>query len=125
MGRMDQAHVEGNIVLRGTVAGRPFERRYEVDLVPTDAAGNRFVPRLWAAGRIEQMQLSGRGEDRGRIIATSKAFGVMSRHTSLLVLESEAMFRAFRVRPQPVDRRAVDGRGGRGRRRRAGRGHRR
>lgn len=97
VGRMDRERVEGNVVLRGTVAGRPFERSYEVELVPTDAAGNRFVPRLWAAGRIEELQLSGRGEDRGRIIATSKAFGVLSRHTSLLVLESEAMFRAFRV----------------------------
>lgn len=95
--RMDRERVAGAIVLRGTVAGRPFERRYDVDLVPTDAAGNRFVPGLWAAARIEQMQLSGRGEERGRIIAMSKAFGVMSRHTSLLVLESEAMFRAFRV----------------------------
>lgn len=95
--RMDQDRVQGEIVLRGTVGGRPFERRYQVDLVPTEAAGNLFVPRLWAAGRIEQMQLSVRGEDRARIIATSKAYRVMSRHTSLLVLESEAMFRAFRV----------------------------
>jgi len=97
VGRMDQANVNGEVVLRGTVAGRPFERRYEVALTPTDAAGNRFVPRLWAAGRIDEMQLSGRGEDRARIIAMSKGYGVLSRHTSLLVLESEAMFRAFRV----------------------------
>ncbi len=97
VGRMDRDAVDGEVVLRGTVGGRPFERRYPVELRPTDSAGNRFVPRLWAAGRIEEMQLSGRGEDRARIIATSKAFGVLSRHTSLLVLESEAMFRAFRV----------------------------
>lgn len=97
VGRMDQPNVNGEVVLRGTVAGRPFERRYEVSLTPTDAAGNRFVPRLWAAGRIDEMQLSGRGEDRARIIAMSKGYGVLSRHTSLLVLESEAMFRAFRV----------------------------
>ncbi|MEZ4340170.1 MAG: VIT domain-containing protein [Sandaracinaceae bacterium] len=97
VGRMDRDAVDGEIVLHGTVGGQPYERRYPVELRPTDAAGNRFVPRLWAAGRIEQMQLSGRGEDRARIIATSKAFGVLSRHTSLLVLESEAMFRAFRV----------------------------
>ncbi|MBX3273991.1 MAG: FecR domain-containing protein [Sandaracinaceae bacterium] len=95
--RMDREQIAGEVVLHGTVGGRPFERRYPVELRPSDAAGNRFVPRLWAAGRIEQMQLSGRGEDRARIIATSKAFGVLSRHTSLLVLESEAMFRAFRV----------------------------
>ncbi len=95
--RMDWDRVDGNVVLHGTVAGRPFEQRYAVQLVPTDAAGNRFVPRLWAAGRIEELQLGGRGEDRAKVIALSKAYGVMSRYTSLLVLESEAMFRAFRV----------------------------
>ncbi|MGE0792053.1 MAG: VIT domain-containing protein [Sandaracinaceae bacterium] len=95
--RMDRDNVSGPIRLTGQVAGRPFERSYDVSLTPTESAGNLFVPRLWAAGRIEDMQLAGRGEDTGSIIAMSKAFGVMSRHTSLLVLESEAMFRAFRV----------------------------
>lgn len=95
--RMERERVDGDVVLRGTVAGRPFEQRYRVELVATDAAGNRFVPRLWAAARIDELQLRGRGEERARIVALSKAFGVMSRHTSLLVLESEAMFRAFRV----------------------------
>ena len=95
--RMDREEVSGDVVLRGTVAGQPFEQRYPVRLVATDAAGNAFVPRLWAAAQIDELSLRGRGEERARIIALSKAFGVMSRHTSLLVLESEAMFRAFRV----------------------------
>lgn len=95
--RMDRERVQGDVVLRGEVAGRPFEQRYRVDFTATDAAGNRFVPRLWAAGQIDELQLRGRGDERAKIIALSKAFGVMSRHTSLLVLESEAMFRAFRV----------------------------
>lgn len=95
--RMERERVQGDVVLRGEVAGRPFEQRYEVELVGTDAAGNRFVPRLWAAAQIDELQLRGRGDERARIVAMSKAFGVMSRHTSLLVLESEAMFRAFRV----------------------------
>lgn len=95
--RMDRDRVQGSVRLHGSVAGRPFEERYPVELVPSDAEGNRFVPQLWAAKQIEQLQLEGDGSDRGRIIALSKGFGVMSRHTSLLVLESEAMFRAFRV----------------------------
>ncbi|MFK7985640.1 MAG: VIT domain-containing protein [Sandaracinaceae bacterium] len=102
--RMDRSEVNGEVVLRGTVAGRPFEERHRVELVATEAAGNRFVPRVWASKRIEQLQLAGRGQDRADIIALSKAYGVMSRHTSLLVLESEAMFRAFRVdRRQATD----------------------
>jgi hypothetical protein len=63
----------------------------------SSARGNAFVPRLWAALTIERLELEGRGEDQARIIALSQAYAVLSRHTSLLVLESPAMFRAFGV----------------------------
>lgn len=96
------AQVNGDVRIRGTVAGRRFTNRYPVGLSASSAAGNAFVPRLWAAKTIEELELAGRGEDRARIVAISKAYGVMSRETSLLVLESEAMFRAFGVdRNQP------------------------
>ena len=95
--RMDQPTVTGDIVLRGTVGGAPFEQRYPVRLEATSAAGNLFVPQLWASGTIERLELEGRGEDVPRIVALSRAYRVMSRHTSLLVLESEAMFRAFGI----------------------------
>jgi hypothetical protein len=95
--RMDQATVAGEVILRGTVAGAPFEQRYPVNLTASTAAGNLFVPQLWASGAIERLELEGRGEDEARIIALSRAYRVMSRHTSLLVLESEAMFRAFGI----------------------------
>ncbi len=95
--RLDRNDVEGEVVLRGKVGGRPFEQRYPVNLTASTAAGNAFVPRLWAAATIEALDLKGQSEDTSRIVALSKGFGVMSRHTSLLVLESEAMFRAFGV----------------------------
>lgn len=95
--------VTGEVVLRGTVGGQPYEDRYPVTLRASTAAGNAFVPRVWAATQIERLQLSGNPGDRDRIVALSRAYGVMSRHTSLLVLESEAMFRAFGVdRASPV-----------------------
>ncbi|MBW2461596.1 MAG: FecR domain-containing protein [Deltaproteobacteria bacterium] len=101
--RLDQNDIRGEIVLSGKVGGRPFEDRYPVNLTASTARGNAFVPRQWAAASIEELELGGKGEDVPRIIALSKAFGVMSRHTSLLVLESEAMFRAFGVdRNQPT-----------------------
>ncbi|RLB51625.1 MAG: hypothetical protein DRJ42_16495 [Deltaproteobacteria bacterium] len=101
--RLDQNDIRGEIVLSGKVGGRPFEDRYPVNLTVSTARGNAFVPRQWAAASIEELELGGKGEDVPRIIALSKAFGVMSRHTSLLVLESEAMFRAFGVdRNQPT-----------------------
>jgi ferric-dicitrate binding protein FerR (iron transport regulator) len=95
--RLVREDVRGEVVLRGTVAGEAFEQRYPVELVASRSAGNAFVPRQWAAKSIEALELTGRGEDVPRLVALSKAYGVMSRHTSLLVLESEAMFRAFGV----------------------------
>ncbi|HEY8141708.1 MAG TPA: VIT domain-containing protein, partial [Kofleriaceae bacterium] len=89
--------VKGDVVLRGTVGGKKYENRFPLTLAPSSARGNAFVPRLWAALTIERLELEGRGEDQARIIALSQAYAVLSRHTSLLVLESPAMFRAFGV----------------------------
>lgn len=95
--RVDQPTVGGDVILRGTVGGRPFEQRYRIDVAPSSSAGNLFVPAQWASSTIERLELEGRGADEARIIAMSKAYSVMSRHTSLLVLESESMFRAFGI----------------------------
>lgn len=95
--RMARSEVRGDVILRGTVGGEPFEQRYPVELVPSTSAGNLFVPALWAARTIEQLELENRGENEARVVALSKAYSVMSRATSLLVLESEAMFRAFGI----------------------------
>ena len=89
--------VNGDVVLHGNVGGEPYEDRYPVHLTASTAAGNAFVPRLWASATIQRLELAGQGADRARTIALSRAYGVMSRDTSLLVLESEAMYRAFGV----------------------------
>lgn len=89
--------VDGELALRGTVGGRPFVQRYPLALEPSTAAGNAFVPRLWAALTIDALELGGRAEDRPRIVGLSTAYSVLSRHTSLLVLESAAMFEAFGI----------------------------
>ena len=91
------ADVKGEVVVRGDVGGKPFEQRYPLDLKVSSAAGNGFVPRLWATLAIEQLERHGEGDTRTKIVALSQAFGVMSRETSLLVLESQAMFDAFGV----------------------------
>ena len=91
------ADVKGEVVVRGDVGGKPFEQRYPLDLKVSSAAGNGFVPRLWATLAIEQLERRGEGDTRTKIVALSQAFGVMSRETSLLVLESQAMFDAFGV----------------------------
>lgn len=91
------ATTTGELRLTGSVAGRPFENRYPVTLTPTTSAGNAFVPRIYATTTISELERSAKGSDNARIVALSKAFQVLSSQTSMLVLESEAMFRAFDV----------------------------
>ncbi len=92
-----EGSVQGDVIVRGTVAGQPFEQRYPLKLDVSTKSGNGFVPRLWASLAIDQLEAAGTGEDRAKIVALSQAYGVMSRETSLLVLESPAMFDAFGV----------------------------
>jgi ferric-dicitrate binding protein FerR (iron transport regulator)/tetratricopeptide (TPR) repeat protein len=88
---------KGEVVLRGTAAGQPFERRYPIELVASTSRGNAFVPRQWAALQIDRLQLEAGEAHRAEVVGLSKAYGVMSRYTSMLVLESPAMFSAFGV----------------------------
>ena len=94
--------IDGQVVLKGKIGGQPFEQKYPLKLAVSAAAGNGFVPRLWASLAIDQLERSGKAEDRTHIVALSQGYGVMSRETSLLVLESQQMFDAFGVdRHQP------------------------
>ncbi len=111
VGRMASDTIRGQVVLSGKVGGHSWKDRYPVTLTATTSQGNAFVPRLWATKTIEEADLSGTGADRDRIVAMSKGFGVLSRETSLLVLESPAMFRAYGIRSHRPGG-AVDGRGG-------------
>jgi hypothetical protein len=105
--RMSGDSVKGDIVLRGKVGGDPFEAKYPIDVRATTDAGNAFVPRLFAAARIADRERQtaqssgavGSAADTARteLVALSRRFAVPSRATSLLVLESEAMFKAFGI----------------------------
>ncbi|MEZ4269800.1 MAG: VIT domain-containing protein, partial [Myxococcota bacterium] len=89
--------VSGAVILSGRVAGDPYESRFTVNLRPEGAAGNAFLPRMWAERRIDDLEQTDSEGQRDAIVALSTRFHVLSRHTSLLVLESEAMARAFGV----------------------------
>lgn len=86
---------EGTVTLTGEVAGRPFEQRYALRLSRGAAAGNAFVPRLYASLRIADLERDGSAEARRTALELSSQFNVQSRYTSLLVLETQAMFKAF------------------------------
>ena len=80
---------------RGKVGGESFERTLTVAIKPTSAKGNAFVPRLYAAAAIGDLEKDPTDDAKKQAIALSSEFSVASRHTSLLVLESQAMFKAF------------------------------
>jgi hypothetical protein len=87
--------ISGALKLRGKVAGERFEQTYPLRVVASSSAGNAFVPRLFAAAKIAEIERSGGESQKTTAIELSKRFAVASRFTSLLVLESEAMFKAF------------------------------
>jgi hypothetical protein len=95
LARMNNVETRGELVLRGRVGGKPFEQRYPVELKASTAGGNAFVPRLYAAARLADLEREGTDAAKAEAIALSTRFSVASRYTSLLVLESPAMFRAF------------------------------
>ena len=87
--------ISGQMKLRGRVSGERFEQAYPVKIVPTSSAGNAFVPRLFAAAKIAELERTGGDLAKPMIVELSKRFAVASQFTSLLVLESAAMFKAF------------------------------
>ncbi|MBW2458893.1 MAG: FecR domain-containing protein [Deltaproteobacteria bacterium] len=93
--RLSRPSVSGELVLRGKVGDEDFEQRYPLQIEPSSGAGNAFVPRLYAALRIAELERSGGAAARQEAVALSSQYNVASRYTSLLVLESQAMFRAF------------------------------
>ncbi len=95
--KMTSVHAAGDVVLRGTAGGEPFEQHYPIDLAASTDAGNAFVPRLFASLRIRDLERDASDASRIEAIALSQKLSVPSKFTSLLVLESEAMFKAFGI----------------------------
>ncbi len=93
--RMVGDRVEGEVKLTGELGGRRFERSYPVTLTATSERGNTFVPRLFAAAKIADLELQATDSAKQEAVKLSQRFNIASRHTSLLVLESPAMFKAF------------------------------
>ena len=58
---------------------------------------NPLLPRLWAEAKIASLESSDAPETHREIVRLSRAHGVMSRHTAMLVLENEQMFAEFGI----------------------------
>lgn len=84
-----------NIVLKGKHLGQEKRFSYPLDLSRTlSSKGNAFVPRLWAKHRIDALELQD-GDTHKEIVKLSRDFGILTRYTSLLALENDAMMREF------------------------------
>jgi hypothetical protein len=95
--------VEGNVVVRGRIGTEKFEQTFPAKVLASSSAGNAFVPRMFAAAKIADLEAVGRADDKTRIVALSKQFNVASKHTSMIVLESAAMFKAFGLERNGID----------------------
>lgn len=95
-GKLASDHVTGDVVLSGTLAGEPFSLTLPLDVTAVRTQGNAFVPREFASLAIHDLEKGGAAR-RAEAVALSQRYAVPSAFTSLLVLESEAMFQAFGV----------------------------
>jgi hypothetical protein len=95
--RMQRPVNKGDIKLSGKVGGDKYEQTYPIELTVSSSAGNAFVPRLYAATKIEDLEANQGDSAKEELVELSKKFAVASRYTSLLVLESAAMFKAFGI----------------------------
>ncbi len=96
VGRMHTSESKGFVTVKGRMDGEPFEAKYPVELRAASGERNAFVQRLFAAARVRDGEREGQKE-KDEVVRLSRRYHVPSVHTSLLVLESEAMFKAFGI----------------------------
>ncbi len=92
--------VSGDIVLRGDGPTGAVSTAFPVELSASQASTSTVdshLPRTWAKMQIQHLTKTEGFRAKDDIIALSKDYTVLSRHTALLVLENDAMFREFNV----------------------------
>lgn len=97
VGKLAGEAAQGTITLRGAVAGEAVEMRVPITPEITSPLELPFLPRLWAEARIASLEGAGDPASIPEIVALSQRHHVMSRHTSLLVLENDRMFAAYGI----------------------------
>ena len=103
--RMKGDTLSGEVKLRGLSGEQVFNQSWPVSV--TAGPQNRFVPRLWAQLRIEDLERSAQPR-RDEIVALSTRFGVLSRYTSLLTMEEDFAL-ASDIEPQPAPSPELEG----------------
>jgi Ca-activated chloride channel family protein len=93
----------GLVRLRGEIAGETYMLTRPVRWTPEASRQNPLVPRLWSLAKISDLESSTDAPTVKQIVDMSKRYHVMSRYTSLLVLENDQMFAEYGIkRTAPV-----------------------
>ncbi len=82
------------VTVRGTLQGAAFERALPLTTV---AGPKGFASRAVARAQIDTLEADSQPGSLALVEQLSRSHFVMSRHTSLLVLENDAMFQAFGI----------------------------
>ncbi|MBU1220999.1 FecR domain-containing protein [Myxococcota bacterium] len=96
--RFSGEKLEGDVEISGDFSGMEWKRTYKINMKGSTEKGNAFIPRVWAEKRITELQKNNDDTSRKEIVEISTSHHVLSRYTSLLVLESPAMAKAFGVK---------------------------
>lgn len=92
------ADQHGEIIITGKRGKETVRFAAKVDFRDAEA-GNSFIPRLWARSHLDHLLAQGNSATiRDEIISLSEQFHIITPHTSLLVLETDADRERFGVK---------------------------
>lgn len=99
----DSRAKKGEVVVRGTLDGKPVSYRADVALPekPKTASDEdaSFIPRLWARQHLDFLLSQGASQKvRDDIVALSEDYHIITPYTSLLILESDAQREQYKVK---------------------------
>jgi Tfp pilus assembly protein PilF len=83
-----------SVIVTGTLDGKPYRRELKIAELGREAG---YVPRTWGRLEIDRLVAEGAKTNRTAIVELSQSLYVMSPFTSLLVLETEEMYKRFKV----------------------------
>jgi hypothetical protein len=88
----------GLLRLRGEIAGETYTLTRPVRWTAEASRQNPLVPRLWSLAKISDLESATDAAAIKQIVDMSKRYHVMSRYTSLLVLENDQMFAEYGIK---------------------------
>ena len=92
---------QGNVTLKGTVMGRPFEQSVSFDF-PKLNADNPQIDRMWAwyqvQGLMDQMRRKGDSSDLvNEIVNLCEGYSIVSEYASFIVLENDKEYKRWKI----------------------------